>query len=126
MNALEQNAKMTDYSLEPVWRLPAIEGMIVPHYSVPHIWVGLGNKYYTSYDFIDTMANVSVSCIWTRPWTEKVVFLGKDRTMDGEGIKHLIKKSLKKYSVDFLEITLEKLKKADNDAKARRAFKNAR
>lgn len=77
----ELNKRNTDYTLEPVFRIPNTEQIIMPHYTRPHEWVGLGNVTWTTDELLNSRAKPEIKCIWTRPWTEYVIFKGKQRAM---------------------------------------------
>jgi hypothetical protein len=87
----ELNKRNTDYSLEPVFRIPHTEQIIVPHYVKPHEWVGLGGATWTTEELLNSRAKPEIKCIWTRPWTEYVIFKGKARTMSPQELEILIK-----------------------------------
>jgi hypothetical protein len=90
----EQNQRNTDYNLEPVFRLPNTDEIIVPHYVEPHKWVGLGMVTYTTQELLNSRAVPELQCLWTRPWTEKIIFQGKDRMFSSSELKILIKARL--------------------------------
>ena len=90
----EQNKRNTDYNLEPVFKLPNSEEIVVPHYVEPHKWVGLGVVTYTTEELLNSRAVPELQCLWSRPWTEKVIFQGKDRLFSSSELKILIKARL--------------------------------
>jgi hypothetical protein len=90
----EQNQRNTDYNLEPVFRLPNTDEIIVPHHVEPHKWVGLGMVTYTTQELLNSRAVPELQCLWTRPWTEKIIFQGKDRMFSSSELKILIKARL--------------------------------
>jgi len=90
----EQNKRNTDYSLEPVFKLPNSEEIVVPHYVEPHKWVGLGVVTYTTEELLNSRAVPELQCLWSRPWTEKIIFQGKDRLFSSSELKILIKARL--------------------------------
>jgi hypothetical protein len=90
----EQNQRNTDYNLEPVFRLPNSDEIVVPHYVEPHKWVGLGMVMYTTEDLLNSRAVPELQCLWSRPWTEKIIFQGKDRLFSSSELKILIKARL--------------------------------
>jgi hypothetical protein len=90
----EQNQRNTDYNLEPVFRLPNSDEIVVPHYVEPHKWVGLGMVTYTTEDLLNSRAVPELQCLWSRPWTEKIIFQGKDRLFSSSELKILIKARL--------------------------------
>jgi hypothetical protein len=90
----ELNKRNTDYTLEPVFRIPNTEQIIVPHYVRPHEWVGLGNVTWTTDELLNSRAKPEIKCIWTRPWTEYVIFKGKNRTLSPQELEILIKARL--------------------------------
>jgi hypothetical protein len=87
----ELNKRNTDYSLEPVFRIPNTEQIIVPDYVRPHEWVGLGGVTYTTDELINSRAKPEIKCLWTRPWTEYVIFKGKGRTLSPKELEILIR-----------------------------------
>lgn len=91
VNILEQNKRVTDYSLEPVFRVQRTEQIIVPHYTNPHEWVGLGGVTWTTEELLNSMAKPEIRCIWTRPWTEHLIFKGKTRTLSSTELEILLK-----------------------------------
>jgi hypothetical protein len=90
----EQNQRNTDYNLEPVFKLPNSDEIVVPHYVEPHKWVGLGGFMYTTEDLLNSRAVPELQCLWSRPWTEKIIFQGKDRVFSSAELKILIKARL--------------------------------
>jgi hypothetical protein len=90
----EQNKRNTDYNLEPVFKLPNSEEIVVPHYVEPHKWVGLGVVTYTTEELLNSRAVPELQCLWSRPWTEKIIFQGKDRLFSSSELKILIKARL--------------------------------
>jgi hypothetical protein len=90
----EQNQRNTDYNLEPVFRLPNSDEIVVPHYVEPHKWVGLGAVTYTTEELLNSRAAPELQCLWARPWTEKIIFQGKDRVFSSAELKILIKARL--------------------------------
>ena len=90
----EQNQRNTDYNLEPVFRLPNSDEIVVPHYVEPHKWVGLGMVTYTTEELLNSRAVPELQCLWSRPWTEKIIFQGKDRLFSSSELKILIKARL--------------------------------
>lgn len=90
----EQNQRNTDYNLEPVFRLPNTDEIIVPHHVEPHKWVGLGMVTYTTQELLNSRAVPELQCLWTRPWTEKIIFQGKDRLFSSSELKILMKARL--------------------------------
>jgi len=90
----EQNKRNTDYGLEPVFKLPNSEEIVVPHYVEPHKWVGLGVVTYTTEELLNSRAVPELQCLWSRPWTEKIIFQGKDRLFSSSELKILIKARL--------------------------------
>ena len=90
----EMLQRFTDYALEPVFRLPNSEQIVVPHFIEPHQWVGLGGFVYTSEELLNSRAAPELKCLWARPWTEKVIFQGKDRVFSSAELKILIKARL--------------------------------
>ena len=87
----EQNQRNTDYNLEPVFKLPNSDKIVVPHYVEPHKWVGLGAVTYTTEELLNSRAAPELQCLWARPWTEKIIFQGKDRVFSSAELKILIK-----------------------------------
>jgi len=73
--------RFSDYALEPVFRIQKTEQIIVPHYIKPHEWVGLGGQTWTTKQLLDSQAKPEIKCMWARPWTEKLIFQGKPRTI---------------------------------------------
>ncbi len=90
----EQNQRNTDYNLEPVFRLPNSDEIVVPHYVEPHKWVGLGMVTYTTEELLNSRVLPELQCLWSRPWTEKIIFQGKDRLFSSSELKILIKARL--------------------------------
>jgi len=90
----EMIQRFTDYALEPVFKLPNSEQIIVPHYIDPHKWVGLGTVTYTTEELLNSRAVPELQCLWSRPWTEKIIFQGKDRVFNSAELKILIKARL--------------------------------
>jgi len=90
----EMLQRFTDYALEPVFRLPNSEQIVVPHFIEPHKWVGLGGVVYTTEDLLNSRAFPELKCLWSRPWTEKIIFQGKDRVFSSAELKILIKARL--------------------------------
>jgi hypothetical protein len=90
----EQNQRNTDYNLEPVFKLPNSDEIVVPHYVEPHKWVGLGGFMYTTEELLNSRAVPELQCLWSRPWTEKIIFQGKDRAFSSAELKILIKARL--------------------------------
>ena len=77
----ELGQRNTDYQLEPVFRIPNTEQIIVPHYIKPHEWVGLGGVTYSTEQLVNSRAKPEFKCMWRRPWVEDVMFKGRPRTM---------------------------------------------
>jgi hypothetical protein len=77
----ELGQRNTDYQLEPVFRIPNTEQIIVPHYIKPHEWVGLGGVTYSTEQLVNSRAKPEFRCMWRRPWVEDVMFKGRPRTM---------------------------------------------
>jgi hypothetical protein len=90
----EMVQRFTDYALEPVFRLPNNEQIVVPHFIEPHKWVGLGAVTYTTDELLNSRAYPELKCLWTRPWTEKIIFQGKERAFSSAELKILIKARL--------------------------------
>ena len=90
----EQNQRNTDYNLEPVFKLPNSDEIVVPHYVEPHKWVGLGMVTYTTDELLNSRAFPELKCLWSRPWTEKIIFQGKERVFTSAELKILIKARL--------------------------------
>jgi hypothetical protein len=90
----ELNKRNTDYSLEPVFRIPNTEEIIVPHYIRPHEWVGLGGVTWTTDELLNSKAKPEIKCMWTRPWTEHVIFKGKKRTLTSKELEIILKARL--------------------------------
>jgi hypothetical protein len=90
----EQNQRNTDYNLEPVFKLPNSDEIVVPHYVEPHKWVGLGMVTYTTDELLNSRAVPELKCLWSRPWTEKIIFQGKDRLFSSSELKILMKARL--------------------------------
>ena len=90
----EMNERFVDYHLEPVFRIPNTEQLIVPHYVKPHEWVGLGNETWTTKQLLDSKAKPEFKCMWTRPWVEKVIFRGKSRTISISELSVLMRAKL--------------------------------
>jgi hypothetical protein len=90
----EMVQRFADYALEPVFRLPNSEQIVVPHFIEPHKWVGLGMVTYTTEDLLNSRAFPELKCLWSRPWTEKIIFQGKDRVFSSAELKILIKARL--------------------------------
>ena len=90
----EQNKRNTDYNLEPVFKLPNSDEIVVPHYVEPHKWVGLGMVTYTTDELLNSRAVPELHCLWSRPWTEKIIFQGKDRLFSSSELKILMKARL--------------------------------
>ena len=90
----EQNKRNTDYNLEPVFKLPNSDEIVVPHYVEPHKWVGLGMVTYTTDELLNSRAVPELQCLWSRPWTEKIIFQGKDRLFSSSELKILMKARL--------------------------------
>jgi hypothetical protein len=87
----EQNRRVTDYNLEPVFRLPNSDQIVIPHHVEPHKWVGLGAVTYTTDELLNSRAAPELQCLWSRPWTEKIIFQGKNRSFSSAELKILIK-----------------------------------
>jgi len=77
-----------------VFKLPNSEEIVVPHYVEPHKWVGLGVVTYTTEELLNSRAVPELQCLWSRPWTEKIIFQGKDRLFSSSELKILIKARL--------------------------------
>jgi hypothetical protein len=77
----ELGQRNTDYQLEPVFRIPNTEQIIIPHYIKPHEWVGLGGVTYSTEQLVNSRAKPEFKCMWRRPWVEDVMFKGRPRTM---------------------------------------------
>jgi len=60
----EMIQRFTDYQLEPVFKLPNSNQMIVPHYIEPHKWVGLGAVTYTTEELLNSRADPELQCLW--------------------------------------------------------------
>jgi hypothetical protein len=90
----EMLQRFSDYALEPVFRLPNSEQIVVPHFIEPHKWVGLGGFMYTTEDLLNSRAVPELQCLWSRPWTEKIIFQGKERAFSSAELKILIKARL--------------------------------
>jgi hypothetical protein len=90
----ELNKRNTDYNLEPIFRIQHTEEIIVPHYVRPHEWVGLGGVTWTTEELINSRAKPEIKCLWTRPWTEHLIFKGKPRTMSPQELEILLKARL--------------------------------
>jgi hypothetical protein len=87
----EMVQRFTDYALEPVFKLPNSEQIVVPHFIEPHKWMGLGAVTYTTEELLNSRADPELQCLWSRPWTEKIIFQGKDRAFSSAELKILIK-----------------------------------
>jgi len=90
----EMIQRFTDYELEPVFKLPNSEQIVVPHFIEPHKWMGLGAVTYTTEELLNSRAAPELQCLWARPWTEKIIFQGKDRVFSSAELKILIKARL--------------------------------
>jgi hypothetical protein len=87
----EMFQRFTDYALEPVFKFPNSNEVVVPHYIEPHQWIGLGAVTYTTEELLNSRAVPEFQCLWSRPWTEKIIFQGKDRVFTSAELKILIK-----------------------------------
>jgi hypothetical protein len=94
LNIMEQNKRFSDYNLEPIFRIPNTEQIFVPHYVKPHEWVGLGGSIYTTEELVNSKAKPEVKCLWSRIWTEQLIFKGKPRTLSGKELEILLKARL--------------------------------
>lgn len=90
----EQNQRNTDYQLEPVFRIPNTEQIIMPHYIRVHEWVGLGGVTYSTDELIHSRAKPEFKCIWRRPWVEDEIFKGKPRTFNTSDLEIFLKSRL--------------------------------
>jgi hypothetical protein len=90
----ELNKRFVDYQLEPVFKIPNTEQIIVPHYVNPHEWVGLGGETWTTKELVNSKAKPDFKCMWARPWVEKVIFQGKPRTIGISELEVLMKARL--------------------------------
>ena len=90
----ELNKRNTDYNLEQIFRIPHTEEIIVPHYVLPHEWVGLGGVTWKTEELINSKAKPEIKCIWTRPWTEHLIFKGKPRTLSPQELEIFLKARL--------------------------------
>ena len=88
---MKKDERFSDYQLEPVFRIPQTEQIIVPHYIKPNEWVGLGGQTWTTKQLFDSKARPEFKCMWTRPWVEKVIFQGKPRTIAISELEVLMK-----------------------------------
>ena len=86
-SVIELGQRNTDYQLEPVFRIPNTEQIIVPHYIKPHEWVGLGGVTYLTEQLVNSRAKPEFKCMWRRPWVEDVMFKGQPRTMSVSDLK---------------------------------------
>jgi hypothetical protein len=77
----ELGQRNTDYELEPVFRIPNTNQIIVPHYVRPHEWVGLGGVPYTTDQLMNSRAKPELRCMWRRPWVEDAIFKGRPRSI---------------------------------------------
>ena len=93
-NIAEMVQRFADYALEPVFRLPNSEQIVVPHFIEPHKWVGLGMVTYATEELLNSRAVPELQCLWARPWTEKIIFQSKDRAFSSAELKILIKARL--------------------------------
>jgi hypothetical protein len=84
---VEMNQRYSDYQLEPVFRIPNTEEIIVPHYIRPHEWVGLGGVVYSTDELINSKAKPEFKCMWRRPWVEDVMFKGRPRTISVDDLE---------------------------------------
>jgi hypothetical protein len=94
ISIIELNKRNTDYNLEPIFRIPNTEQIIVPHYINPHEWVGLGGEVWLTEELLNSRAKPEIKCIWTRQWTEHVIFKGKGRTLTPSELETLIRARL--------------------------------
>jgi hypothetical protein len=94
ISIIELNKRNTDYNLEPIFRIPHTEEIIVPHYVRPHEWVGLGGVTWKTEELINSKAKPEIKCIWTRPWTEHLIFKGKPRTLSPQELEIFLKARL--------------------------------
>jgi hypothetical protein len=94
MKIMEQNKRFSDYSLEPVFRIPNTNQIIVPHYIKPHEWVGLGGVIWSTDELLNSNAKPEIQCIWTRIWTEYVFFKGKSRIVSSQELETILKARL--------------------------------
>ena len=90
----ELNQRYTDYQLEPVFRIPNTDQIIVPHYIRPHEWVGLGGVTYSTEEMLNSRAKPEFKCMWRRPWVENVIFKGKPRTINVSDLEIFLKSRL--------------------------------
>jgi hypothetical protein len=90
----EMLQRFTDYALEPVFRFPNSNQIVIPHHVEPHKWVGLGAVTYTTDELLNSRATPELQCLWSRPWTEKIIFQGKNRSFSSAELKILIKARL--------------------------------
>lgn len=90
----ELNQRNTDYQLEPVFRIPNTNQIIVPHYIRAHEWVGLGGVTYATDELINSRAKPEFKCIWRRQWVEDVIFKGKPRTISFSDLEIFLKSRL--------------------------------
>jgi hypothetical protein len=51
----------------------------------------LGGETWTTKELVNSKARPEFKCMWTRPWTEKVIFQGKPRTIGISELDVLIK-----------------------------------
>jgi hypothetical protein len=95
----ELNKRNTDYQLEPVFRIPNTEQIIVPAYTTnwttgklkDALWYGLGNATWTTEQLLNSRAKPEFKCMWAREWTERLIFQGKPRTITGNEIEILMR-----------------------------------
>ena len=59
----EQNRRVTDYNLEPVFRLPNSDQIVIPHHIEPHKWVGLGAVTYTTDELLNSRPRASMPVV---------------------------------------------------------------
>jgi len=88
---MNQNQRFSDFQLEPVFRIPNTNQIIVPHYINPHQWVALGNVMWTTKELIASNAVPEIKCLWSRTWTESHIFQGTQRTLEKNELATLIK-----------------------------------
>jgi hypothetical protein len=94
MSAMDLNKRNTDYNLEPVFRIPNTEQIIVPHYTRAHEWVALGGVIWTTEELLNSRARPEIRCIWTRFWTEHAIFKGKPRTLSPQELEIILRARL--------------------------------
>jgi len=102
LSVTELNKRNTDYSLEPVFKIPNTEQIIVPSYTTNWIneklkdalWYGLGGVAYTTEELLNSRAKPQVRAMWTRLWTEHLIFKGSTRVLSSQELEILLRARL--------------------------------